>query len=205
MSGSVVIIGGGQAGAQLALSLRQGGHTGAITLVGDEPFLPYQRPPLSKKFLAEYRDPQSLFLRPESFWREHEVTLDLGQAVGSVEPRNRRIVLVGGREIAYDTLVFATGTVARTLPVPGVELAGVFALRRIDDVVRLRPALNGAERVVIVGGGYIGLEVAAVVRTEGRSVTVLEAEDRVMKRVAGPTTSAFFDHYHRDHGVAVRL
>src|SRR5262249_41769986 len=133
------------------------------------------------------------------------VTLDLGQAVGSVEPRNRRIVLVGGREIAYDTLVFATGTVARTLPVPGVELAGVFTLRRIDDVVRLRPALNGAERVVIVGGGYIGLEVAAVVRTEGRSVTVLEAEDRVMKRVAGPTTSAFFDHYHRHHGVAIRL
>src|SRR5262249_39112515 len=103
------------------------------------------------------------------------------------------------------TLVFATGTVARALPVPGVGLAGVFTLRRIDDVVRLRPALNGAKRVVIVGGGYIGLEVAAVVRTGGRSVTVLEAEDRVLKRGAGPRTSTFLDKHHRQQGVAIRL
>jgi 3-phenylpropionate/trans-cinnamate dioxygenase ferredoxin reductase subunit len=205
MSEAIVVIGGGQAGAQLAVSLRQGGHAGAIRLICEEPYLPYQRPPLSKKFLAEYRDADSLFLRPESFWRGQDVALDLGAAVGSVDLNNRRVTLVDGREVPYGTLVFATGTSARTLPVPGIELTGVFSLRRIDDVVSLRPALNGAQRVVIVGGGYIGLEVAAVVGSEGRNVTVLEAEDRVLKRVTGPATSAFFDRYHRERGIDIRL
>jgi len=205
MSDAVVIVGAGQAAAQLAMSLRQGGHTAPIRMVCDEPYLPYQRPPLSKKFLAEYRDPDSLFLRPESFWRDHDVHRDLGVAVGGIQPNEHRVVLTDGREIPYGTLVLATGTSARALPVPGVELPGVFSLRKIDDVVALRPALNAAERIVIVGGGYIGLEVAAVVRTEGRSVTVLEAEDRVLKRVAGPATSGFFDRYHREHGVDIRL
>ena len=201
----VVVIGAGQAGAQLAMSLRQGGYAPPITLICDEPYLPYQRPPLSKKFLAEYRDPDALFLRPESFWREHDVTFVLGTAAGAVDVKERRIALVDGREIPFGTLVFATGTSARTLPVPGVDLPGVCSVRRIDDVVRLRPALNAAERVVIVGGGYIGLEVAAVARAEGRAVTVLEAEDRVLKRVTGPTTSAFYDRTHRERGVDLRL
>jgi 3-phenylpropionate/trans-cinnamate dioxygenase ferredoxin reductase component len=205
MDDTVVIVGAGQAGAQLAMSLRQGGYAAPIRLICDEAYLPYQRPPLSKKFLAEYRDPDSLFLRPESYWRDHDVHFDRGAAVGAIEPKERRIVLESGREIRYGTLVLATGTSARPLHVPGVALPGVFSLRRIDDVVALRPALNAAERVVIVGGGYIGLEVAAVVRTEGRSVTVLEAEERVLKRVAGPATSAFFDRYHREHGVEIRL
>jgi 3-phenylpropionate/trans-cinnamate dioxygenase ferredoxin reductase subunit len=204
MSG-VVVIGAGQAGAQLAMSLRQGGYALPITLICDEPYLPYQRPPLSKKFLAEYRDPDALFLRPESFWREHDVTFVLGTAAGAVDVKERRIALADGREIPFGTLVFATGTSARTLPVPGVDLPGVFSVRRIDDVVRLRPALNAAERVVIVGGGYIGLEVAAVARAEGRAVTVLEAEDRVLKRVTGPSTSAFYDRTHRERGVDLRL
>jgi 3-phenylpropionate/trans-cinnamate dioxygenase ferredoxin reductase subunit len=201
----VVVIGAGQAGAQLAMSLRQGGHAPPITLICDEPYLPYQRPPLSKKFLAEYRDPDALFLRPESFWREHDVTFVLGTAAGAVDVKERRIALADGREIPFGTLVFATGTSARTLPVAGVHLPGVYSVRRIDDVVRLRPALNAAERVVIVGGGYIGLEVAAVARAEGRAVTVLEAEDRVLKRVTGPTTSAFYDRTHRERGVDLRL
>ena len=205
MDDAVVIVGAGQAAAQLAMSLRQGGHAGPIRMVCDEPYWPYQRPPLSKKFLAEYRDPDSLFLRPESFWREHDVRSDLGVAVGEIQPNEHRVVLENGREISYGTLVLATGTSARALPVPGVELPGVFSLRKIADVVALRPALNAAERIVIVGGGYIGLEVAAVARTEGRSVTVLEAEDRVLKRVAGPATSDFFDRYHRDRGVDIRL
>jgi 3-phenylpropionate/trans-cinnamate dioxygenase ferredoxin reductase subunit len=204
MSG-VVVIGAGQAGAQLAMSLRQGGYALPITLICDEPYLPYQRPPLSKKFLAEYRDPDALFLRPESFWREHDVTFVLGTAAGAVDVKERRIALADGREIPFGTLVFATGTSARTLPVPGVDLPGVYSVRRIDDVVRLRPALNAAERVVIVGGGYIGLEVAAVARAEGRAVTVLEAEDRVLKRVTGPSTSAFYDRTHRERGVDLRL
>jgi len=205
MGDAVVIVGAGQAGAQLAISLRQGGFAGPIRMVCDEPYLPYQRPPLSKKFLAEYRNPDSLFLRPESFWRDHRVECDLGAAAGEIQPKERRVLLRNGREIPYGTLVLATGTSARALPVSGVDLPGVFSLRRIDDVVALRPAITAAERVVIVGGGYIGLEVAAVVRTEGRSVTVLEAEDRVLKRVAGPATSDFFDRYHRQHGVDIRL
>jgi 3-phenylpropionate/trans-cinnamate dioxygenase ferredoxin reductase subunit len=205
MSEAVVIIGAGQAGAQLAISLRQGGHAGPIQMVCEEPYLPYQRPPLSKKFLAEYRDPDSLFLRPESFWRDHDVGFELGVAVGVVDVKQHRVILADGRALDYGILVFATGTSARILPVPGIDLAAVYALRRIDDVVRLRPALNAAERVVIVGGGYIGLEVAAVAVSEGRKVTVLEAEDRVLKRVAGPATSAFFESYHRMHGVDLRL
>jgi 3-phenylpropionate/trans-cinnamate dioxygenase ferredoxin reductase component len=201
----LVVIGAGQAGAQLAMSLRQGGYAEPIRFVCDETYLPYQRPPLSKKFLAEVRNPDSLYLRPESFWRDHGVSFDLGSAVGAVEPKQRRIVFADGREIAYGELVFATGASARTLPVPGIALAGVFFLRKIDDVVRLRPALDGAQRVAIVGGGYIGLEVASVVGSEGRSVTMLEAEERVLKRVAGTVTSAFFDQFHRGRGVDIRL
>jgi 3-phenylpropionate/trans-cinnamate dioxygenase ferredoxin reductase subunit len=201
----VVVIGAGQAGAQLAMSLRQGGYAPSIRLICDEPYLPYQRPPLSKTFLAEYREPDRLFLRTDSFWRNHDVNFELGAAVGAVDATARRITLTDGREIACDTLVFATGTSARTLPVSGIDLAGVFSVRRIDDVVLLRPALNAADRVVIVGGGYIGLEVAAVARHEGRNVTVLEAEDRVLKRVTGPITSAFYDRTHRERGVDIRL
>jgi len=201
----IVVIGAGQAGAQLAMSLRQGGHAGSLRLICDEPYLPYQRPPLSKKFLAEYRDPDALFLRPESFWRDHDVKFDLGAAAPAVDVKARRVALTNGQEIAFDTLVFATGTSARTLPVAGVNLPGVYSVRRIDDVVQLRPALNAAQRVVIVGGGYIGLEVAAVARSEGRTVTVLEAEDRVLKRVTGPSTSAFYDRTHRERGVDIRL
>jgi 3-phenylpropionate/trans-cinnamate dioxygenase ferredoxin reductase component len=205
MGDALVVIGAGQAGAQLAMSLRQGGYAPSIRLICDEPYLPYQRPPLSKTFLAEYREPDRLFLRTETFWRSNHVDFALGAAVGTVDAKARRLTLTDGREEAFDTLVFATGTSARTLPVPGIDLDGVFAVRRIDDVVRLRPALNAAERVVIVGGGYIGLEVAAVARQEGRSVTVLEAEDRVLKRVTGPITSAFYDRTHRERGVDIRL
>ncbi len=133
------------------------------------------------------------------------MAFDLGVAAGAVEPRLNRVLLADGRAIDYAILVFATGTSARTLPVPGIDLAGVFLLRRIDDVVSLRPALNEARRVAIVGGGYIGLEVAAVAGSEGRAVTVIEAEDRVLKRVTGETTSGFFDRYHRARGIDIRL
>src|SRR5215470_17365275 len=169
MGDAVVIVGAGQAGAQLAISLRQGGFAGPIRMVCDEPYLPYQRPPLSKKFLAEYRNPDWLFLRPESFWRDHRVECDLGAAAGEIQPKERRVLLRNGREIPYGTLVLATGTSARALPVSGVDLPGVFSLRRIDDVVALRPAITAAERV------------------------------------AGPATSDFFDRYHRQHGVDIRL
>lgn len=205
MTGPVVVIGAGQAAAQLAMSLRQGGFAERIVIVGDEPFLPYQRPPLSKKFLSEHRAPDVLFLRPEKFWRDQDVTFELGMRVAAVDPPRRRVTLTNGREIEYGTLVFATGTSARMPPIPGLAEAGVHVVRRIEDVARLRPALDDARRVVIIGGGYIGLEVAAVVRGEGRDVLALEALDRVLKRVTGPPVSAFYTAYHGERGVDIRL
>jgi 3-phenylpropionate/trans-cinnamate dioxygenase ferredoxin reductase subunit len=205
MNGSVVVIGAGQAAAQLAMSLRQGGFAERIAIIGDEPYLPYQRPPLSKKFLSERREPDVLFLRPDKFWRDQSVTFELGTAVAKVDPTSRRVMLTDGSELDYGTLVFATGTSARMPPIAGLAEAGVHVVRRIGDVARLRPALDDARRVVIIGGGYIGLEVAAVVREEGRDVIVLEALDRVLKRVTGPSISEFYTVYHRERGVDVRL
>src|SRR5262249_52487875 len=150
MTGPVVVIGAGQAAAQLAMSLRQGGFAERIVIIGDEPFLPYQRPPLSKKFLSEHRAPDVLFLRPEKFWRDQNVTFDLGAHVAAVDPACRRVSLTDGREIDYGTLVFATGTSARMPPIPGLAQAGVHVVRRIEDVARLRPALDNARRVVII-------------------------------------------------------
>jgi 3-phenylpropionate/trans-cinnamate dioxygenase ferredoxin reductase subunit len=201
----VLIIGAGQAAAQLAASLRQDGFAGSICIVGDERYLPYQRPPLSKKFLHERGTPESLLLRAPSFWRDHEVSLVLGVAAANIDLRQRRVGLQDGRELEYGTLVFATGTRPRTLPLPGSDLANVFFLRKIEDVRQLRPALDAAGRIGIVGGGYIGLEVAAVMRGEGRAVTVLEAQARVMARVTGEQVSAFFAHMHRQRGVDIRL
>src|SRR5712692_4274340 len=201
MCEDVVIIGAGQAAAQLAASLRQGGFAGPVSMIGDEPYLPYQRPPLSKKFLSERGTPEALLLRAASFWHDHDVRVMLGTAAGKVDLRQHRLSLRDGREIDYRRLVFATGTRSRTLPLPGIDLANVFSLRKIDDVRQLRPALDNAHRIAIIGGGYIGLEVAASMRAEGREVTVIEAETRVMKRVTGECVSAFFDKIHRRRGV----
>jgi 3-phenylpropionate/trans-cinnamate dioxygenase ferredoxin reductase component len=200
----VVVIGAGQAAAQLAISLRNGGYKAPIIFIGDEPFVPYQRPPLSKKFLTERPAPDTLFLRPAAFWTDKDVTLKLGVAAKAVDLKRRAVTLANGQEVGFDILVFATGTRARALPLPGVTLDGVFSLRSIGDVQRLRPALDDARRVAILGGGYIGLETAAVMREEGRDAMVLEAEERVLKRVTAPAVAAFFDRVHREHGVDIR-
>ena len=205
MSSGVVVLGAGQAAAQLAISLRQGGYAGALRMVGDEPYAPYQRPPLSKAFLKERPPADTLLLRREGYWRDHGVELHLGVPAAAVELAQKRVTLGDGHRFDYETLVFATGTRARDLPVPGIGLAGVFSLRKIDDVKRLRPALDAARRVVIVGAGYIGLEVAAVLRQEGRDAIVVEAEDRVMKRVTAAVVSGFYDMLHRSRGVDIRL
>jgi 3-phenylpropionate/trans-cinnamate dioxygenase ferredoxin reductase component len=205
MSGGIVILGAGQAAAQLAISLRQGGYDAPIRMVGDEPYAPYQRPPLSKAFLKERPAADSLLLRRESYWADHKVELSLGTPATSVDRTRKQVGLGDGRTLDFDTLVFATGTRARDLPLPGVGLPGVFSLRKIDDVRRLRPALDEARRVAIVGGGYIGLEVAAVMRQEGREAIVVEAEGRVMKRVAGEAVSGFFGALHGSRGVDIRL
>ena len=201
---SVVIVGAGQAAAQLVQSLRQGGYKDAIRMIGDEPYAPYQRPPLSKKFLTERPPAETLYFRPEKFWTDQGVTVNYGTPVERIDRANRRIDHRGG-SADYGMLFLATGTRARDLPVPGANLDGVFSLRKIDDVRRLRAPLDAAKRVVIVGGGYIGLEVAAVARGEGREVAVLEAEDRVMKRVTSPVISNFMQDFHRNRGVDIRL
>jgi 3-phenylpropionate/trans-cinnamate dioxygenase ferredoxin reductase component len=205
MSAGILILGAGQAAAQLAISLRQGGYADAIRMVGDEPYAPYQRPPLSKAFLKEKASIDTLLLRRESYWADHQVALELGTAAATVDLRGKRVTLRDGRNLPYGTLVFATGTRARDLPLPGIDLGGVFSLRKIDDVKRLRPALDAVRRVAIIGAGYIGLEVAAVLRQEDREATVVEAEARVMKRVAGEDVSKFFDGLHRSRGVDIRL
>jgi 3-phenylpropionate/trans-cinnamate dioxygenase ferredoxin reductase component len=201
----IVIVGAGQAAAQLVVSLRSGGFTGPITVIGDEPFLPYQRPPLSKKFLSERPAPESLYLRPAQFWSERDVQFMLGISAAKVDLQGRVVTLADGREIRFHTVVFATGTCARRLPLAGIDLESVFSLRAIGDVQRLRPALDQARRVAILGGGYIGLETAAVMRGENREVTVVEAEDRVLKRVTAPPVAKFFDRTHRERGVDIRV
>ena len=201
---SVVIVGAGQAAAQLVQSLRQGGYKDAIRMIGDEPYAPYQRPPLSKKFLTERPPAETLYFRPEKFWTDQGVTVDYGTPVERIDRANSRVEHKGGGA-DYGMLFLATGTRARDLPVPGANLDGVFSLRKIDDVRRLRGPLDAAKRVVIVGGGYIGLEVAAVARGEGREVAVLEAEERVMKRVTSPVISHFMQDFHRNRGVDIRL
>ena len=205
MSSGILILGAGQAAAQLAVSLRQGGFDAPIGIIGDEPYAPYQRPPLSKAYLKEKASIETLLLRGESYWADHKVKLELGSPAVAVDLARKRIGMGDGATHSYDTLVFATGTRARDLPLPGIKLPGVYSLRKIDDVRRLRPALDSARRIVIVGGGYIGLEVAAVMRQEGRDAIIVEAESRVMKRVAGQAVSAFFDTLHRSRGVDIRL
>src|SRR5205085_1638948 len=200
----IVMVGAGQAAAQLVLSLRQGGYKEPIRMIGDEPYAPYQRPPLSKKFLTERPPADTLYFRPEKFWGEQEVMAEYGASVDAIDRASKRVTFKGG-QADYTALLLATGTRARPLPAPGADLSGVFSLRKIDDVRALRGPLDSARRVVIVGGGYIGLEVAAVARGEGRDVTVLEAEDRVMKRVTSPVISEFMQNFHRARGVDIRL
>jgi 3-phenylpropionate/trans-cinnamate dioxygenase ferredoxin reductase subunit len=202
---TVVIVGAGQAAAECATALRAGGFAAPITIVGDEPYLPYQRPPLSKDFLSGKRAYEKLLLRPEDFWHAQKIALELGTPVKSIDREKCLLTLAAGHTIEYGTLVLATGARSRIPPLPGIQLDRVHLLRRIEDVMRLRPALHDAKRVAIVGGGYIGLEVAAVARSEGRDVTVLEAEGRVMKRVTSLPVSAFYQGLHHGHGVDIRL
>jgi 3-phenylpropionate/trans-cinnamate dioxygenase ferredoxin reductase component len=205
MSGQAVIIGAGQAGAQAAQSLRQAGYQGSITLIGEEPAAPYQRPPLSKAYLQGALDADRLALKPEAFYAQNNIKLMLGVRASRIDRRAARIETSAGQSIAYDNLLIATGAPPRRLICPGTELAGVHYLRTIADCEGLKAPLRAARRIVIVGAGYIGLEVAASARKAGREVTVLEAQSRVLQRVAGPEISSFFDALHRSHGVDLRL
>ena len=197
----IVIIGAGQAGAQAVASLRAEGFSGSIAMIGEEAFPPYQRPPLSKAYLSGDYARERLFLKPDSFYAEAKCDLRLGLAARSIDRKAKSVTLADGAVLPYDRLLIATGAAVRKLPIPGADLAGVHYLRGIADVDALRPELAAGRRLAVIGGGYIGLEVAAVARKFGLDVTVIEAESRVMARAASETVSAFYEKEHRAHGV----
>ncbi len=201
----VLIVGGGQGGAQTAISLRQLGYEGAITIIGNEAELPYERPPLSKEYFAGEKTFDRLHLRPSSYWKDKSVTLLTGETVVGVNPAHRTVSTASGRTLAYGLLVWAAGGAPRRLTCEGAALAGVHAVRTRADIDAILDGLSSVDRVAIIGGGYIGLEAAAVLRKFGKAVTLLEAQDRLLARVAGPLLSDFFEAEHRAQGVDVRL
>jgi 3-phenylpropionate/trans-cinnamate dioxygenase ferredoxin reductase component len=200
----IVIVGGGQAAIQAVDTLRRRGFAGQLTLVGEEPWLPYQRPPLSKKYLAGALERERLSLRPAQFFAEHQVQAHLGRRVTDIAPQRHHVRLDDGLVLPYDALLLATGSRPRRLAVPGADLAGVHYLRTIADADRIRAECSPGRRLLVIGGGYIGLEVAATARELGMDVTVLEMAERVMNRVACPEVSAFYEAEHARRGVQVR-
>jgi 3-phenylpropionate/trans-cinnamate dioxygenase ferredoxin reductase subunit len=201
---TVVIVGAGQAGSQAAVSLRERGFSGRVILLGDEPSLPYMRPPLSKRFLAGEEDETHLLLRPASFYAGHRIECRTGERVEAIEREGKRLRLASGERLAYDRLLLATGSRPRTLAVPGTSLPGIHGLRTIGDAARLRDAIAAGRRVVVVGGGYLGLEVAAAAAAAGARVTVVEIADRLLVRVTTPEIAAHLEQLHRAHGVEIR-
>ena len=203
MSARVVIVGGGQAAAQAVETLRKRGHSGPITLIGDEDLLPYQRPPLSKKYLAGAMERDRLLFRHAPHYLEHGVDLRLGFPAVKIDRQRQRVEVADGGAFEYDSLLIATGSRPRGIDLPGARLVGIHALRNVADVDRLRSELAPGRRGVIIGGGYIGLEVAATCRELGVDVTVLEGADRVMARVVSPDVSKFYEAEHARRGVKI--
>ena len=201
----IVIAGAGHAAGQLIATLQQKKFAGDIVLVGDEIFLPYQRPPLSKKFLAGDMPAERLFFRPASFYESAGVDVRLHTRVSTIDRVAKNLITAAGDEIRYDSLVLAIGSRVRVVPVPGNDLDGVHYLRSIDDVHNIQATLKRAKRIVIIGAGYIGLEVAAVMRQNGLDVTVIELANRVMSRVVSPQISAFYHEEHVSRGVKLEL
>jgi 3-phenylpropionate/trans-cinnamate dioxygenase ferredoxin reductase subunit len=200
----IVVVGAGQAGASCVAKLRAEGFEGAITLIGEEHVPPYQRPPLSKAYLLGEMALERLYLRPESYYAENGIELMLDTRAAAID-REGRSVTAGGAEVPYDALVLATGSVPRRLPdTIGGTLAGVHVVRGLRDVDAMAPAIAKGGRVLVVGGGYIGLEAASVCAKMGLEVTLIEAAERILGRVACPETSAWFRDLHRRHGVDIR-
>lgn len=200
-----VIVGAGHAAGQLCASLRQEGFDGRIVLIGEEEQLPYQRPPLSKKYLSGEFGLDRVYFKPPAFYEDANVETRLGVTVTRLDKSAKTVELSDGETIAYDKLALTTGSRVRKLPIPGADLEGIHYLRTVDDVDGMRDAFEPGKSLVIVGGGYIGLEVAAVATNLGLKVTVLEMEDRVLKRVTSPELSGFFQSVHGKAGVDIRL
>lgn len=202
----ICIVGAGHGGAQAAIALRQKGFEGSIALVTREKDAPYERPPLSKEYLAGDKSFERIMIRPEAFWADKGIDLQRGRTVVKVDPQGHSLTFAGGGTLGYGKLVWAAGGDARRLSCEGGDLAGVHTIRDRPDIERLKAELdNGAKQVVVIGGGYIGLEAAAVLRGFGCEVTVVEALDRVLSRVAGEDLSRFYQEAHRAEGVAFRL
>lgn len=195
MSGAdVVIVGGGHAGAQAAIALRQNGFTGSVTMIGREPEPPYERPPLSKEYFAREKTFDRLYIRPLPFWHDKQITLQLGIEVTAVDPTAKSLSLSDGSSFSYGKLIWATGGDPRRLSCAGADLAGVHAVRTRADCDQLMGEIDGGvKNIVVIGGGYIGLEAAAVLTKLGCHVTLLEALPRVLARVAGPELSTFYE------------
>ncbi len=207
MSGryDILIVGAGHGGAQAAIALRQAKFTGTIAIIGDEPEYPYERPPLSKEYLAGDKSFERILIRPATFWSDREIAMLLGQRVTALDPEGHEVRLENGNVVGYGRLIWATGGSPRRLICSGHDLAGVHTIRNRADVDRMNAELTGVSRAVVIGGGYIGLEAAAVLAKFGKQVIVLEALDRVLARVAGEPLSRFYEAEHRAHGVDVRL
>ncbi len=198
MPRSVVIVGTGQAGFQTAISLRSEGYDGSITLIGEEPHIPYQRPPLSKGFLAGKQDFETVLLRPEAFYPDHRIELIVSERAVEIDRAGRSVRLASGPRVLYDALVLAVGARLRKLPIENA-----FYLRTLDDSIELKERLERANDIVVIGGGFIGLEVAAVARSLGKSVTVVEAQSRLMSRSVAPIISEFYHELHTRRGVEI--
>ncbi len=201
----VVVIGAGQAGASCVAKLRSEGFDGQITLIGSEAVPPYQRPPLSKAYLLGEMAEERLYLRPAAYYADNNITLRLNTQVFEISPGEKAIVVSGGDVISYDDLVLTTGSAPRKLPASiGGDLKGVFTVRDLADADAMAPAFTAGKRLLVIGGGYIGLEAAAVASKLGLQVTLVEMADRILQRVAAPATSDYFRALHRSHGVDIR-
>jgi len=199
-----VIVGAGQAGSELATSLRQHGYADSVVLIGDEDYVPYRRPPLSKTYLSGEVTLESLFLRPRAVYEKHAIECRFGIGVESIDRAARSLCLYDGSVLRYDKLALTTGGRPRRLSVPGAERSNVHYIRTVADIDRLKQQFGEGKRLVIIGGGYIGLEAASVGIKKGLHVTVVEALPRVLARVTAPQISAFYERVHRGHGVDLR-
>ncbi|MEM9810400.1 MAG: FAD-dependent oxidoreductase [Pseudomonadota bacterium] len=203
MSKRCVIIGASHAGSQAALSLRQSGWEGLITLIGDENMLPYHRPPLSKAYLAGDMALDQILLRPQMVYDQADITLKLGAKANKIDRAARNVTLDGGEQVPYDKLVLATGARVRPLSIPGADDPSVLYLRDARHSEAIREHIKTAKRALVIGGGYIGLEAAASLRKQGLEVVVLEAMDRILARVTSPQLSSFFRRLHKEEGVTI--
>ena len=204
MQYDVLIVGAGHAGSQVAISLRQQKFAGSIGIVGDEPELPYERPPLSKEYLAGEKPFSRLLLRSEEYWKKQKIDLILSQKVNQVNPTDKYVSMIDGTKLSYNKLVWACGGTPRKLTCPGSEFNGIHVIRNRADIDNIKSNLSEVQNIVIVGGGYIGLEAAAVLQKFDKKITIIENSNRILSRMAGSELSTFLEDTHRKNGIEIK-